>query len=62
MTPAAANCRLAVERFDFITRVGVYNRRKISGTSAWSQHSWANALDLLYDGTSWVELSRSDNS
>ncbi len=46
MTPAAANTRLAVERFSFITGVGVYNRRKISGTSTWSQHSWANALDL----------------
>ena len=46
MTPAAANTRLAVERFDFITRVGVYNRRKIGGTSSWSQHSWANALDM----------------
>ena len=46
MTPAAAKCRLAVERFDFVTRVGVYNRRPIGGTSSWSQHSWANALDM----------------
>jgi hypothetical protein len=25
---------------------GIYNRRKISGSSRWSQHSWPNALDL----------------
>ena len=46
MTPAAANTRLAVERFSFITGVGVYNRRYIGGTTTWSQHSWANGLDL----------------
>lgn len=47
MTPAARQCRETVETlFPFITHVGVYKRRRIAGTSSWSQHSWANALDL----------------
>lgn len=28
------------------THMGWYNRRKIAGTAIWSQHSWANALDV----------------
>ena len=35
-----------MEQFDFITRVGVYNRRRIARSNKWSQHSWANGLDL----------------
>ncbi len=46
MTPAAKQTYEAVQRFDFITRVGIYNRRKIGGSNNWSQHSWANGLDL----------------
>lgn len=26
--------------------MGTYNRRKIAGSSAWSQHSWSNAEDI----------------
>lgn len=26
--------------------MGYYNRRKIAGSTSWSQHSWANALDI----------------
>jgi hypothetical protein len=47
VTPAAKRTRVLVtERFSSITKVGTYNRRRIAGTSKWSQHSWANALDL----------------
>ena len=28
------------------THMGWYNRRYIAGTTTWSQHSWANALDI----------------
>jgi hypothetical protein len=28
------------------THMGWYNRRPIAGTNSWSQHSWANALDI----------------
>lgn len=28
------------------THMGGYNRRKIAGSSTWSQHSWWNALDI----------------
>lgn len=47
MTPAAKQCKEAVlNAFDTITNVGVYNRRPIANSSRWSQHSWANGLDL----------------
>lgn len=33
------------------SHMGWYNRRKIAGSSVWSQHAWANALDIgPYDG------------
>ena len=28
------------------THMGWYNRRKIAGSTTWSQHSWSNAIDL----------------
>jgi hypothetical protein len=28
------------------THMGWYNRRKIAGTDIWSQHAWANAIDI----------------
>lgn len=28
------------------THMGFYNRRKIAGSDTWSQHAWANALDI----------------
>ena len=28
------------------THMGWYNRRRIAGTSVWSQHAWSNALDI----------------
>ena len=28
------------------THMGWYNRRKIAGSNTWSQHAWANALDV----------------
>lgn len=31
---------------------GVYNRRLIAGTSSWSQHSWARAIDIGVSGDS----------
>lgn len=47
-TPAAERCeREVMARYDeFIVGIGQYNRRPIADTSTWSQHSWANALDL----------------
>lgn len=32
-----------------IARAGVYNCRRIAGSSSWSQHSWGNAVDLFPD-------------
>lgn len=34
-------------------KAGVWNCRKISGSSAWSQHSWGNALDLRHEDTGY---------
>lgn len=28
------------------THMGWYNRRRIAGTTIWSQHAWSNALDI----------------
>jgi hypothetical protein len=36
-TPAAA----------FVDHAGVYNCRRISGSTVWSQHAWGNAVDLF---------------
>ena len=33
-------------RFPRVTNMGIYNCRKIAGSSSWSQHSWSNALDI----------------
>lgn len=32
--------------FPGVTTLGIYNRRKIAGYDAWSQHSWGNAVDI----------------
>lgn len=32
-----------------IARAGVYNCRRIAGSSSWSQHAWGNAVDLFPD-------------
>lgn len=29
-----------------VSSLGIYNCRKIAGSSTWSQHSWGNALDI----------------
>lgn len=34
---------------DRVEKAGVYNCRRISGSSSWSQHSWGNAVDLFPD-------------
>jgi hypothetical protein len=39
-TPAAA----------FVDHAGVYNCRRIAGSTAWSQHAWGNAVDLFPRG------------
>jgi hypothetical protein len=31
----------------FISHAGVYNCRRIAGSTAWSQHAWGNAVDLF---------------
>lgn len=47
-TPAAEAIEsLTLERFGTgIIGIGQYNRRKISGSTSWSQHSWGNAIDI----------------
>lgn len=30
-----------------VERAGVYNCRKIAGSTTWSQHAWGNAVDLF---------------
>lgn len=52
-TPAAERTEAEIRRrfpgmFDSI---GQYNRRKISGSTSWSQHSWGNALDIMVGGS-----------
>lgn len=45
-------------------RFGIYNRRKISGSTSWSQHSWPNALDIVftsYGDTSEAHQARLDD-
>lgn len=59
-TPAAERAETAVRnRFlDKLKSVGQYNRRKISGSSTWSQHSWGNALDFMVKGSSLAEMKK----
>lgn len=47
-TPAAeAVEKIVVDLFgEGIIGIGQYNRRYISGTTVWSQHSWANGIDI----------------
>lgn len=47
-TPAAEQIEeLVLDRWPgWVVQVGQYNRRPISGTSTWSQHSWGNAVDF----------------
>lgn len=33
----------------------VYNCRRISGSTSWSQHAWGNAVDLFPKGTEYAE-------
>lgn len=40
----------AIEEYFPHARMGVYKRRKIAGTNRWSQHSWANAIDVYASG------------
>lgn len=40
-------------RFPPVASLGIYNRRKIAGSSTWSQHSWGNAIDIT--SPSWME-------
>ena len=62
-TPALARAmRLLIAEFPGI-RFGIYNRRKISGSETWSQHSWPNALDIVftkYGDTSWTHQAQLD--
>ncbi len=47
-TPAALKLKADLAaRFPGII-IQEYNRRKIAGSSSWSQHSWPNALDLFF--------------
>ena len=53
ITPSTRQTRVAIRaRFpeEFATGVfyslGIYNRRKIAGTTIWSQHAWGNAEDI----------------
>lgn len=59
-TPAAERCELAVlNRFGGLLKsVGQYNRRKISGSSTWSQHSWGNGLDFMVKGSTTAEWKK----
>ncbi len=52
MPASTRKIHAAVKEFFPSTIIQIYNRRKISGTSTWSQHSWSNALDIFADGYS----------
>lgn len=39
--------RSSPSRRGLVLFAGVYNCRKISGSSSWSQHSWGNAADIF---------------
>ncbi len=48
LTPAALRLKADLAaRFPGI-QFGIYNRRKIAGSTTWSQHSWPNALDIFF--------------
>ncbi len=52
ITPAVARIVRVMQRSKVaprIARAGVYNCRKVAGTSVWSQHAWGNAADLFPD-------------
>lgn len=34
------------DKYPRATNLGIYNCKKIQGSDSWSQHSWANALDI----------------
>jgi hypothetical protein len=34
--------------YAYVDRIGVFNCRKIAGSQSYSQHSWANALDIHF--------------
>lgn len=52
-TPAAERTEVEIRRrfAGMFLSIGQYNRRKISGSTTWSQHSWGNALDIMVGGT-----------
>lgn len=52
-TPAAEKTEAIVRDLfgHLILGIGQYNRRLISGTSIWSQHSWGNGLDIMLGGS-----------
>lgn len=61
-TPAAEAVE-AIVRLIFpgrFTRIGQYNRRKISGSSSWSQHSWGNAIDIHVSSGKAVGVERAN--
>jgi hypothetical protein len=54
-TPAIARVirvMLRTKAARFINHAGVYNCRRISGSTVWSQHAWGNAVDLFPKGGS----------
>ena len=48
LTPATLRVQNELIRAFPGIKFGIYNRRKISGTTIWSQHSWPNALDIFF--------------
>jgi hypothetical protein len=52
-TPAIARVirvMLRTKAARFIDHAGVYNCRRVSGSTVWSQHAWGNAVDLFPKG------------
>lgn len=49
-TPPMAQALAVLQSYFPELQFGYYNRRKISGSSVWSQHSWPNALDVYGPG------------
>jgi hypothetical protein len=48
VTPQLAIVKSRLEEAWPSLKYGIYNRRKIAGTTTWSQHSWPNAVDLFF--------------
>lgn len=48
ITPAAGAAKDRLTQEFPALKFGIYNRRKIAGSTVWSQHSWPNALDLFF--------------